>query len=140
MTKNISGTAIPLLLVGDPAYPLLNWLIKPYNESGNLTREQKYFNKKLSKARVSVECAFGRLKGRWRCIRKRLDVNLENVQNIVAACCVLHNICETQGERFQNEWYTCDNTCDSPSVMENRNVLGPNQIREALTAFFSQDL
>lgn len=141
MTKNILGTPVPLLLLGDPAYPLLNWLMKPYSDNGSLTREQKYFNQRLSKARVSVECAFGRLKGRWRCIRNRLDVHLENVPNIVSACCVLHNICEMQGKTFEDDWYThCDNTADSADGTDNHNTLGPNQIREALTAFFRQDM
>jgi len=134
MTHVCCGTrvtvAVPLLLLGDPAYPLLSWLIKPYHDNGNLTRAQKYFNQRLSKARVSVECAFGRLKGMWRC-RKRLDVHLENVANIVTACCVLHNICEIQGDVFENEWHThCGDTSDTTDVMDNHNVVGPNQIRK----------
>ncbi|GFY67024.1 protein ALP1-like [Trichonephila inaurata madagascariensis] len=47
------------------AYPLLPWVMKPYG--GRLTREMENFNKKLSCGRVSVEHAFGQLKGRWRC-------------------------------------------------------------------------
>ena len=30
----ISGQSIPLLMFGDPAYPLLPWLKKPYSQSG----------------------------------------------------------------------------------------------------------
>ena len=29
---------------------------------------------------------------------------VENVPNIVAACCVLHNICEIHGDTFNEEW------------------------------------
>ena len=35
---------------------------------------------------MSVENAFGRLKGQWRCLLKRMDFALENVPNVVAAC------------------------------------------------------
>ena len=43
-------------------------------------------------------------KGRWRCLLKRLDVNVYDVPQLVAACCVLHNICEIHGEHFNEEW------------------------------------
>ena len=51
-----------------------------------------------------VENAFGRLKGHWRCLMKRLDSQLENVSKIVATCVVLHNICETFGDSCLQEW------------------------------------
>ena len=50
------------------------------------------FNKKLSNARSSAERAFGTLKGRLRCLLKRLDNQLENVSQVIIAYCVLHNI------------------------------------------------
>ena len=35
---------------------------------------------------------------------KRLDVDVGYVPEVVAACCVLHNICERRGEEFSEEW------------------------------------
>ena len=51
-----------------------------------------------------VEHAYGRLKGRWRCLLKRLDVSVRDVPELVAACCVLHNMCEIHGDTFNEEW------------------------------------
>ena len=79
-------------MLGDEAYPLLPWLIKPYNFGSALTRSDKLFNKKFCSARVTGERAFGILKARWRCLLKRLDNQMENVLAAVIACCVLHNI------------------------------------------------
>ena len=66
-------------MLGDEAYPLLPWLIKPYNFGPTLTRSEKLFNKKFCSARVTAERAFGILKARWRCLLKRLDNRIENV-------------------------------------------------------------
>ena len=67
--QSLSGVSVPCFLVGDPAYPLRPWLMKPFINTGCLTPQQQCFNNRLSKSRVVVEYAFGRLKGRWRCQR-----------------------------------------------------------------------
>ena len=51
-----------------------------------------------------VQHGYGRLKGRWRCLLKQLDVDVSDVPEVVTACCVLHNICEVHGEKFSEEW------------------------------------
>ena len=74
--KLIKGVSVLLLIVGDPAYPLLPWIIKPYSDTGRLNRQERVFNYRLSRAGVVTENAFGRLKGRWRCLLKRNDKTL----------------------------------------------------------------
>ena len=51
-----------------------------------------------------MEHAFGRLKGRWRCLLKRNDTTMQYIIHQTAACCVLHNLCEMQEEEFEEEW------------------------------------
>ena len=40
----ISGKDVPIVLVGDPAYPLLPWLIKAFPDNGRLSQQQRTFN------------------------------------------------------------------------------------------------
>ena len=53
-----------------------------------------FSNNYLSQCRVVVENTFGRLKGRFRCLTKMLETNVEHTVLIISACCVLHNFCE----------------------------------------------
>lgn len=52
---------------------------------------------------MTVERAFGCLKGRWRCLLKENETHITFVSRIVSACCVLHNFCEIQEEFLQGE-------------------------------------
>uniref|UniRef100_A0A8C1W3I8 DDE Tnp4 domain-containing protein n=1 Tax=Cyprinus carpio TaxID=7962 RepID=A0A8C1W3I8_CYPCA len=79
-TEIFEGVDLPLFLLGDSAYPLLTWLMKPYPEGGPR--------------------AFGCLKGCWCCLLKESDTHITFVSHIVSACCVLNNFCEVQKEEF----------------------------------------
>ena len=81
---------LQLFLIGDSAYPLLSWLIKPFPFSSSLSSEQKLFNHKISRARVVVVIAYGRLKAQWR----RLTIFPTS----------LHNVCEVHKDNFDDEW------------------------------------
>ena len=143
-TKTIAQEEIPLVVLGDPAYPLLPWVMKPYIDNGHLSRDQRRFNYRLSRARVVVEDAYGRLKGRWRCLSKRNDTEISDLPELIAACCVLHNLCEIHGERFNEDWLQdldtsninqgC--TMDSDSNGSHKNG---EDIRKALTTYFKDN-
>ena len=61
-TRTINGHSLPIVIVGDPAYPLLPWVMKPYPEYAGMPQKQRKFNFRLSKARITVEHAFGLLR------------------------------------------------------------------------------
>ena len=135
-SKLISGVAVPPLILGDSAYGLYDWLMKPFSDCGNLSQEQVKFNNVHSITRVVVENAFGRLKGRFRSIGKRLDLNVENSCVVISACCVLHNYCELRKEEFDDQWldsvqlHIGVNPADREQV-QNRNAVA---IRNAITS------
>ena len=97
-TDFIENKEISPLLIADSAYGLKKWLISPYD--ANLHVEERRFNRELSKCRSSVESAFGFPKARCRCFCKRLDNYLENINQVVITCFVLHNICEVSGDAY----------------------------------------
>nr|CAI5851597.1 unnamed protein product [Callosobruchus analis] len=69
-------------MVGDEAYLLKTYLVRPY-PSGNLSVQKTIFNKRLSRARVTIECSFAILSNKCRCFYEVQDIigcttNLEN--------------------------------------------------------------
>ena len=60
---------IPLVMIGDTAFPQFAWLLKAFPESKD--PKKRYFNVKLCSARVVTENAYGMLKGRWGFIYKK---------------------------------------------------------------------
>ena len=128
-TVNINGQEIGPYLVGDSAYPLSPWWMKPYPE-GTRDRNEVKFNKKLSSARVKVECAFGLLKSRWRILQKRFDSTIDFAIENAIACAVLHNLCIRWGDNWEEEDNDDHNPCP-PNAGPNVILDGEN-MREIL--------
>ncbi|KAL5198676.1 hypothetical protein ABZP36_002188 [Zizania latifolia] len=79
-------------IVGDICYPLLPWLMTPY-EGESLSVPMANFNAKQKAARMLGTRALSRLKGSWRILNKvmwRPDKN--KLPSIILVCCLLHNI------------------------------------------------
>ena len=66
----------PYVLIGDEAYPLLPFVLKP-NSGSNLPLDKEMFNKRLSRSRKTIECAFGLLCSKWRILNKSIEIKSE---------------------------------------------------------------
>lgn len=84
------GLNLPYYLVGDEIFPLRQWLMKPY-PGKNLTLDQQIYNYRLSRARRTIENAFGILSSKFRIFRSPIIANIDLIDLIVQACTVLHN-------------------------------------------------
>lgn len=93
-----STVSVSYFLIGDGAYPLMQHLQKPY-PGQNLSITERAFNKRLLRARLVVECAFGKLCQKWRIFYKTLQCFPEKAVLIAKCACILHNeIIDLEGE------------------------------------------
>ena len=91
------------LLLGDSAFLFLPWLMKPYGNAIQ-TKEQGYFNYRLSTTLMVVEGAFGQLKGHWRILLWKNECHSEELKLVSLACIILHNICIDLEDKGMRAW------------------------------------
>ena len=82
---------MPYFLVGDDAFALKKWMMKPYSHR-HLTVEERIFNYRLSRARRIVENAFGILANRFRVLLSTMHLDPDSATLVAMACVVLHNL------------------------------------------------
>ncbi|KAH9377751.1 hypothetical protein HPB48_026947 [Haemaphysalis longicornis] len=79
-------------LLGDSAYPLLPWLLPPYQSTRGLAQHEEDFNRLHSQKRVTIEGAFGLLKNRFRRLFYVNALSIKQAVLIIIGRCVLHNL------------------------------------------------
>lgn len=110
---------LPYVFVGDEAFALRTDFLKPFNQR-ELTFERKIFNYRLSRARRIVENVFGILASRFRIFHTAINLNLEHIERVVMACCVLHNFLR----RKCSQSYTPPMSLDDEDVIDGNVILG----------------
>ena len=114
---------VPVCILGDPAYPLLPYLMKELPNGGANMKEQ-FYGYRLCASRMVIECAFGRLKASFRILTGVMHINLTDLPAVIYACFVLHNYCElkqeTINEQLVNAAVAYDHGFQSPPATANK--------------------
>lgn len=99
----LPGTEVmlPLVVIGNDAYPLKNNLMKPYPfRATQICPEKGYFNERLKQARVPVDCAFEILSEKWKIFNMPFSLRIEETKLVVKVVCLLYNIVkDREGDR-----------------------------------------
>lgn len=86
-----SNTTAPHVYVGDEAFPLQRHLMRPFPGCSLNGDDRRIYNYRLSRARRTVENAFGIMASRFRIFRKPMCISPENADRVIKASTVLHN-------------------------------------------------
>ena len=136
------GIPVPFFIVADDAFPLKPFIMKPYSRRC-LTPEERIANYRISRARRTVENAFGILANVFRLLHTPILLQPDRATIIIQAMCVLHN--------FLRQNVNCGgarNTEDLPSSGDSAELtpLRPNrhnysqlskEIRDELKMYFN---
>ncbi|PNF19724.1 hypothetical protein B7P43_G14778 [Cryptotermes secundus] len=90
-------TPMPHIIIGDEAFPLKTYLMRPYPASQEADLTKSNFNKRLSRARKVVENAFGILTQKFCLYNRRIQLKPEKAKKVILTTCILHNFIKTGG-------------------------------------------
>lgn len=132
-----TNVKVPFVFIADEAYPLLTYLLVPY-PGATLPFQNECFNKRLSRARKTIECAFGIIFSKWRLLSKPIETEVNVVESIVKCICVLHNLIINKEGIDHNLL----NVATVPSTIQ-RAVGRPSNdsksVRQTFTTYFSNN-
>lgn len=146
-SKKLPNTdvVLPHVLLGDDAYPLKTYLMKPYSKR-HLSREEEIFNYRLSRCRRTVECAFGIMAAKWRLLNKPIETNPEKGDLIVKCLSLLHNIIIDREGVFQSNVLQAEliqehnKTGGDKSRVNNRSTNMACDVRDTFKVYFNSEL
>ncbi|MBC2899603.1 hypothetical protein CFC21_112429 [Triticum aestivum] len=89
----LDGSEVGEYIIGDAGYPLLPWLLTPYQEE-ELSDSKAEFNRRHSAATTSALKVLTRLKDTWQYLQGEMlcPFNPYSLDKVIYACCMLHNI------------------------------------------------
>lgn len=108
----LPGRSVPIewTLIGDAAFTAGKRMLKPVGRT-ELTREQRIFNYRVSRARRTIENTFGIMTVKWRLLGRTIEVNPNLTAKIISVICCLHNLLI---DRDGTKYTATDNDCECP--------------------------
>ena len=155
--------AIPHFIVGDDAFPLKPYLMKPYPSRGASDecerRRRRIFDYRLSRARRLSENVFGILAARFGIFQTAIRLSPQNTTSATLACIALHNFMMSEQDSVFNtpsltdresldthavvagDWRQNANTCFTPLTQGpgNRNTIDARLVRNELKDFVNDE-
>ena len=143
---------MPYFLLGDDAFGLRTYLMKPYSLRG-MTKEQAITNYRISRGRRVVENAFGILAQRWQILLSTMMQGPDIVREITETCICLHNLMRERFAMLQNgqvdaeddqhniipgQWRATANMHEVDNVVgPNRDTIAAKKQREYLKLYYN---
>lgn len=120
----VDGNPLPYVLVGDEAFQLTDFMLRPYPRRSGLTDEKRIFNYRLSRARRMIEDTFGIMVSKWQILKRPIDATVKHSISIMKAIICLHNWLRIQ--QIQNE----DSSDDEDDLMDHTNASSGSCFRQ----------
>ncbi|KYQ53565.1 Putative nuclease HARBI1, partial [Trachymyrmex zeteki] len=143
--SNFRNIPIPYMLVGDAAFQLTEYMLRPYPVN-QLNRSRRIFNYRLSRARRISENAFSFLVNIWRIYRKPINASLKTTESIIKATVCLHNFLLSTRQYRDMADDTCRNVIQENTAIRNVSNIGSNthsqlaaSIRNEFCEYFVQE-
>lgn len=111
-----------IFFLADDAFKLSNRIMKPYSGK-NLSDKQQICNYRISRARRTVESAFGIFANKWRIFHTAICMLPETANIIVAASVCLHNYILKEEQQSEYKFYSKEviTKSDRSQVYQNKN-------------------
>ena len=91
-------TRIPYVFVGDDAFALKSYMMKPYPQKG-LATEKRIYNYRHSRARRISQNLFGILANKWRVFQQTLNLSPQKALSITLRALVLQNLLRSSNSK-----------------------------------------
>jgi len=85
-------------IIGDGGYTLMDTLMVPFRNTGNLTQQQRRYNTSVCRPRARIEHCHGKSFSQWRRLKYLHCVNMDLAVDHIMSCFVLHNFMILNGE------------------------------------------